>query len=165
MKKLSGFVLSTTEQLQQRQQRPAQQSSAPSSSASSSGSSPRMGAIREVVDFIKALTMADGHGRILTQPPSEGAPAQLRFLMLNPASFFTPLLQEVRAPALCLKSESATGFSTTTRQTTSFASNMMIVWVVNRAGACSGPRWWDNGPTTDADCRLLPESRGRSSCR
>ena len=60
-----------------------------------------MGAIREVVDFIKALTMADGHGRILTQPPSEGAPGQLRFLMLNPASFFTPFLQEVRALAMC----------------------------------------------------------------
>ena len=53
--------------------------------------------MREVVDFIKALTMADGHGRILIQPPSEGGPAQLRFLMLNPASFFTPFLKEVSA--------------------------------------------------------------------
>ena len=90
--KLSGFVLAATEAAQQPQ--PQHQR------AQQAQRAPRVGAVREVVDLIKALTLADGHGRILTQPPSEGGPAQVRFLMLNPASFFTPLLLEVRAIVL-----------------------------------------------------------------
>ena len=95
--KLSGFVLSTAEQQQQQSSSDKTQQQYQPSSSSAKPSTPRVGAMREVVDFIKALTMADGHGRILTQPPSEGGPAQLRFLMLNPASFFTPFLKEVSA--------------------------------------------------------------------
>ena len=95
--KLSGFVLSTSEQQTQQQ---AQQQQKQKQQPQKAGAAPRVGAIREVVDFIKALTMADGHGRILTQPPSADGPAQLRFLTLNPASFFTPLLEEVRAVVL-----------------------------------------------------------------
>ncbi|CEG48110.1 atp-dependent rna helicase ddx11-like protein 8-like [Plasmopara halstedii] len=92
-KKLTGFVISTSTI--------SQSAHAPFDDTVGEFESRHISPLRTVEAFLKALTNADGDGRILARPQNASiGECSLRFFLLNPAFHFQDIVQKARSVIL-----------------------------------------------------------------